>query len=426
MILLKNCNYIDENELKFKKVDIVVEEGEEGKIFFSNSENNNNQNLKVIDCTGKIVSHSFANAHHHVYSALARGMGKPKKNPENFLEILEFIWWNLDKCLDDETIYASALVTAIDCAKNGVTFVIDHHSSPNSIHNSLSIIKEAFEKVGVSHLLCYEITDRDGEKFTEKALVETDSYLTNNQGLVGLHASFTLSDETLKQAYLLCEKHKTGIHIHVAEDKYDQLHCRNNFNKSVVERLDNFGFLDFEKTILAHCIHIDDFERGILSNSNCWIVQNMESNQNNRVGFFNGNGLNPDKIMFGTDGMHSDIIKSSKAAFLSGMNNEFLLPSDTYRRLRNVHNYLKINKFNGDSQNNLVVIDYNSPTEISDENFLAHFIYGIESKYITHVVSHGKLIVENRRLTTIDEDSTYEFSRKQSKKLWEAMQKNGI
>jgi len=424
MLILKNCHYLNENNLEFVKTDILVEEGCYGKIsFLKPADKAEFKNAKIIDCSNKIATHSFANAHHHVYSALARGMGKPKKNPENFCEILQFIWWTLDKCLDDEMIYASAIVTAIDCAKNGVTFVIDHHSSPNFIRNSLNIIAEAFDKVGVSHLLCYEISDRDGRTCTEQALFESENYLSKNQGLVGLHASFTLSDDTLKQAMILSKKIKTGIHIHVAEDDYDQIHCKNNFNLSVVERFDNFGFLNSEKTILAHCIHINETERKILKNSNCWIVQNMESNQNNRVGFFNGKGLNPDKILFGTDGMHSDIIKSAKAAFLAGKNNEFLTTQDTYLRLRNIHNYLSINKLEGDSQNNLVLLDYNSPTELNCENFLSHFVYGINSMHISHVISNGKLIIENRQITTIDEEKEFEFARKQSLKLWKAMQK---
>ena len=121
------------------------------------------------------MTKSFAVGHHHVYSALARGMGAPKKNPENFVEILEYIWWTLDKCLDEEMIEYSALTTAIACAKAGSTFVIDHHASPFAVKNSMEIIGKAFDKVGVSHLLCYEISDRDGLEIAEQGLEETAS-----------------------------------------------------------------------------------------------------------------------------------------------------------------------------------------------------------------------------------------------------------
>lgn len=140
--------------------------------------------------------------------------------------------------------------------------------------------------------------------------------------------------------------------------------------------------------------------------------------------FFDGRNLNSDKIMFGTDGMHSDIIQSAKSAFLSGFNNECLSQTGTYKRLRNIHNYLTINKFIGDSQNNLIVLDYIPPTELNNDNFLSHFLYGINSKHITHVISSGKIIVENRIVTTLDQEKEFEEARKQSLVLWKAIKNN--
>ena len=220
MILLKNATYIDWKTLEFKNTNILVEDGLKGKIQFTKDENSNT--TEVIDCKGKLVTKSFAVGHHHVYSALARGMGAPKKNPENFYEILEYIWWTLDKALDKDMIEASALTTAMACAKTGSTFVIDHHASPNFIEGSQKIIANAFDKVGVSHLLCYEITDRDGIEKAEQGLAETENYLKSHQGLVGLHASFTVNDEIMRRSVDLMKKMNSGIHIHVAEDLYDQ------------------------------------------------------------------------------------------------------------------------------------------------------------------------------------------------------------
>ncbi|MBK7096860.1 MAG: amidohydrolase family protein [Saprospiraceae bacterium] len=246
MIYLKNATYIDWKTLEFIKTDIIVGQGVESKISFQ-SDNElplHDKDSKIIDCKGKYVTKSFAVGHHHAYSSLARGMGAPKKNPANFLEILQYIWWNLDKCLDEEMVRYSALTTAMACAKAGSTFVIDHHASPTFVHNSLQTIAKAFDEVGVSHLLCYEITDRDGLEIAEKGLEETDFYLQKNQGLVGLHASFTVGDETLTSAVDLMKKHDSGIHIHVAEDLADQDHCIKNHGKRVVNRLNDSGVLE--------------------------------------------------------------------------------------------------------------------------------------------------------------------------------------
>ena len=177
----------------------------------------------VLDCTGRLVMPSFGCGHHHIYSALARGMPPAPKTPTNFLEVLEYVWWRMDKKLDHDMIEASALVTGLYCAKNGVTFVIDHHASPFHLDGSLETIAKALDRVGLGHLLCYEISCRDGEGIKEKGLAETDAFLSSGRkGHVGLHASFTVDDDLLGRAVDLARKHKTGVHIHVAEGIEDQ------------------------------------------------------------------------------------------------------------------------------------------------------------------------------------------------------------
>ncbi|OFX32520.1 MAG: amidohydrolase [Bacteroidetes bacterium GWA2_32_17] len=418
-IYLKNATFIDWQTLEFKNSNIKVNHGINNGFEFIN-EIPSNLNDEIIDCTGKCVTKSFACGHHHIYSALARGMGAPKKNPENFYEILKYVWWTLDKCLDKEMIEASALSTAIACAKSGTTFVIDHHASPYAVEGSLEIIAKAFEKVGIPHLLCYEISDRDGLEIANKGLAETENYLKNNQGLVGLHASFTVSNETLKKAVKLSEKYNSGIHIHVAEDKYDQKHCITNYKTNVIERLNNFGVLNSSKTILGHCLHLSENEKQIIKASKVWVVQNSESNLNNNVGYFNSRGLG-NNIMLGTDGMHSDMLRSAKSAFYVGQGFDNIDYAGIYNRFRNAHKYLKLNNFSGDGDNNLVILDYDSPTEFNQNNFLGHFLFGLEAKHIQHVISNGKLIVKDRKLTTVNEVDILAFSRKESIKLWEKM-----
>ncbi len=425
MILLKNATFINWQTLEFKQTDILVEEGENGKLYFSGEDPasfKSSQGLvyEILDCNGKIVTKSFAVGHHHVYSALARGMGAPKKNPENFYEILKYVWWTLDKSLDKDMIEASALSTAIACAKAGSTFALDHHASPYFIEGSLDIIAEAFETVGVSHLLCYEITDRDGQERAEQGLAETENYMKKNQALIGLHASFTVGNNTMKKAADLMHKYKSGFHIHVAEDRYDQDHSLINYGKRVIERLADYDVLNSSKTILGHCLHLSENEKNIIRNSNAWVVQNVESNLNNNVGYFNGNGLG-EKIMLGTDGMHSDMLRSAQQAFFVGQGFDTIDYPGAYQRFRNIHNYLKENNFKGDSENNLVILDYNSPTPINSENFLGHFVFGFSANDVQHVISNGKLIVKNKIVQTVNEKETLEFAKEQAKKLWKKM-----
>ena len=432
MIELENGTFIDWQTLEFRQVDILVEEGPKGGLRIvtpltpdpspgGRGETPAPVTQRIIDCTGKFITRSFANAHHHAYSSLACGMPPPAKNPENFPEILQYVWWNLDKALDLEMVRYSALVTAISCARNGVTFVIDHHASPHAVKGSLETIARAFDEVGVGHLLCYEISDRDGMDIARKGLEESKEYLSKHQGLVGLHASFTVGNETMKEAVQLAELYRSGIHIHAAEDASDQEHCLEQYRQRVMERLSDNGVLQFPKTILAHCLHLDDHERGLVEGSPAWVVQNMESNLNNSVGFFNSRGLG-NRIMTGTDGMHSDVLRSARSAFFAGHNYDSIDYEKTYRRLRNVHHYLRLNEFSGNGENNLVVLDYDSPTPLSSDNFLGHFLFGIESRHVSHVISQGRLIVEDGRIMTVDEKHILSESRNQATRLWKKME----
>ncbi len=419
-ILLKNARFLDWQTLKFKDTHILVKEGTEGRLSFVDNPSSVKAG-KVIDCNHNIVTKSFAVGHHHVYSALARGMGAPKKNPENFVEILKYIWWTLDKALDKEMIEASALVTAVACAKAGSTFAIDHHASPNAVDGSLEIIAKAFEKVGVGHLLCYEISDRDGLEIADKGLEETSNYLKEHQGLVGLHASFTVGDRTLQKAATLVKKYDSGFHIHVAEDVFDEKFTQKEYGKNIIERLAETGALDSSKTILGHCLHLTDKEKLTVRDSKAWVVQNPDSNLNNHVGFFNGRNLG-DRIMLGTDGMHSDMIRSAQQAFFVGQTFDNIDFGSAYQRFRNAHRYLTENGFKGDGENNLVILDYQSPTPVTDNNFLGHFIFGLQSANVQHVISNGELILEDRQMRTVDENEIFEFSKIQALRLWEKMQ----
>ena len=320
ILYLKDAKFVDWQSLEIKRAHLAVEEGSQNGISFLKTmppEDRMTKEDRVIDCAGKLVTKSFGCGHHHIYSTLARGMPAPRKIPTNFTEVLEYVWWHIDKRLDIEMIEASALASAIYCAKNGVTFVIDHHASPMAIKDSLSTIAKAFDRVGIAHMLCYEISDRDGQGPREEGLAETEAFLAQgHQGHVGLHASFTVGDKLLQEAIAMAKKHDTGLHIHVAEDRADQEDAMSKYGKRVVERLTDAGALELEKSILCHCIHLSDHEKELMRRSGIWVAQNVESNQNNNVGL-TGYASITDNVMLGTDGMHSDMLRSAKAAFLA-------------------------------------------------------------------------------------------------------------
>jgi cytosine/adenosine deaminase-related metal-dependent hydrolase len=422
MIILKNATFIDWETLTFTKSNILVPKGVDQAIQFENEiPKELNAGATLIDCTDKYVTKSFVNGHHHVYSALATGMPAPKKIPGNFYEILKYIWWTLDKSLDLEMIKTSAYVTAIACAKSGVTFAIDHHASPFAVEGSLQTIADAFNEVGVGHLLSYELTDRDGVKIANQGLAETENYLKNNQGLVGLHASFTLTNKTLEKAADLARKYNTGVHVHVAEDLYDQEHCYDIHNKRVIERFNDLGILELKRSLLVHCLYLTNAERDLIRESGLFVAQNTESNLNNNVGQFNSCAIG-NNIMLGTDGMHSDMLRAAKATFYNGQLNDTIDYAEIYHRFRNANQYLKKNNFTGDGDNNLVVLDYLPSTYMDQSNFLGHFLFGLDASQVQHVIANGELIVKDRIITKVDESAIKLKAQQISQKLWNKMQ----
>jgi cytosine/adenosine deaminase-related metal-dependent hydrolase len=421
MIVLKDATFIDWKSMDFFQGNVLIESGLNNSITLTQTLPQILPGTKIIDCKGKYVTKSFVNSHHHICTAFATGMPLPKKTPGNFYEILKYIWWKFDKSLDLETIKASAYVTAIACAKRGVTFVVDHHSSPLAIEGSLQTIADAFNEVGVNHLLSYEISDRDGMNVAKKALIETEEYLKKNQGLVGLHSSFTLTQKTLTKAVELARKYNTGVSVHVAEDLYDQENCYEIHSKRVIERYKDVGILDLKKSLLVHCLYLTDAERQLIRESGLFVVQNTESNLQNNVGQFSSCALG-ENIMLGTDGMHSDIVRASKTTYLTGQVSDTIDLHEIYRRFRKPHEYIEKSEFLGNGENNLVVLDYQPSTEFDKTNFLSHFVCGIDSSHIQHVIANGKLIVEDRKVTTVNEQEIKEAAKKLSRKLWDKLQ----
>ena len=244
---------------------------------------------KSIDATGKIVMPGFICAHHHLYSTFARGMSIPGEPATNFTEILEKLWWKLDKALSKEDIYYSSLIPLIECIRNGTTTIIDHHESQAQQKESLDEIARAVKEVGIRASLCLGTSERYGRG--EEGLEENKRFLSllkseSSQllrGMVGLHAPFTVNDDTLDKSVKLAKKYDVGIHVHCAEDNVDQKESLRKYDMRVIERLDIHEALG-KKSIAVHCVHIDKKEMDILKATGTNVVHNPESNMNNAVG----------------------------------------------------------------------------------------------------------------------------------------------
>ena len=266
----------------------------------------------AVDCGGKIVLPGFLCAHHHFYSTMARGMAPPGEPASNFVEILQRLWWKLDMALSEEDITLSASIPLLECIRNGTTAIIDHHASPSHRDGSLDQIEAAVRQAGLRASLCYEVSDRnqagggiaENERFIKK-VGKGDGQIA---AMMGLHASFTVSDETVERCVGIARQAGVGCHIHVAEDAADREDALSKYGMPTVERLHKLGVTG-ERSIFVHCVHVDEGEMQILADTGTIAVHNPESNMNNAVGVTKLLKLLKKGVLvgLGTDGMSSDM-----------------------------------------------------------------------------------------------------------------------
>jgi putative selenium metabolism protein SsnA len=384
----------------------------------------------VFNLGGKFILPGMVCGHMHLYSALARGMPAPKKTPRNFYEILKYVWWTLDRALDEEAVYYSALVGALDAVRAGTTTLIDHHASPNFIRGSLDVMKEALQQVGLRGVLCYETTDRNGMAGARDGLAENRDWVSRNRGpmfggLVGAHASFTLSDRSLRACAELAKEFDSGVHIHVAEDPVDQARCG---RQRLIDRLDDAGILR-AKTILGHCTHLDRASLEKAKRAGCWFAHNTRSNMNNAVGYAPVQWMGR-QVALGTDGIGADMFEEAKFAWFKARDGRNGLGIGDVtgflggaQRLASHLLGVTLGSFEVGSAADFAVLDYPSPTPITAANLFGHLIFGMSSQYVTDTMVNGQWIMRHRKVVGVDEQEVEEKSAKVAARVWKSFQR---
>lgn len=395
------------------------------------------KDAEFIDAKGKVIMPGLINAHHHIYSSFARGMALDGEPGANFIGILEKLWWRLDKKLTLEDTKYSAYSTLIDCIKNGVTTVFDHHASPFAAKDSLFTIGEVSKELGIRSSLCYEVSDRDGEAVLREGIEENVNFIkyanTDEQdmlkGMFGLHASFTLSDKSLNECKEAMEGLNAGYHVHTAEgidDLYDSL---NKYGKRVVQRLLDFDILG-DKSIAVHCIHTNGMEMDILKATKTNVVHNPESNMGNAVGCspvieMMRRGI---KVGLGTDGYTSDMFESMKVANIIhkhqlcdprvawGEVPQMLFENN--RDIAKAYFSKPVGVLESGSYADVIVVDYNPHTPMTETNINGHILFGMTGRCVDTTIVNGKILMKNRELLIIDEERIISKSREVAEKLW--------
>jgi putative selenium metabolism protein SsnA len=388
---------------------------------------------EVVDCSGKIVLPGFICAHHHFYSTMARGMAPPGEPASNFVEVLERLWWKLDMALSEEDITLSTQIPLIECIRNGTTTIIDHHASPSYREGSLDLIEGAVRQAGLRASLCYEVSDRnkpgagiaENERFIKK-VGKGDGQIAS---LMGLHASFTVSDETVETCVGIAEDAGVGCHIHVAEDAADREDSLAKYGVPTINRLQSLGVTG-EKSIFVHCVHIDEGEMEILADTNTIVVHNPESNMNNAVGVTKLLKLLEKGVLvgLGTDGMSSDMLSQMRCAYLlHRLDNldprvafleapQILLWNNAEIAERQFG--LRLGEIAEGRPADLAILDYHPPTPLSENNFLGHLIFGLVDATVDTTVCKGTILMRGKQILALDEERISARSRELAPKMW--------
>lgn len=423
-----NCNIYDFNsyrENQYILFDEVIREVAPMENF------NYSGKLPIYDAKNNLIIPGLVNCHSHIYSAFARGLNIPF-HPENFQDILDQLWWKLDSKLDEEGVYYSAMSFGMDCIRNGVTTIIDHHASGKIIKGSLNALESAIcRSLNLKGIFCFETSDRFNiDDCIEENLEYTALNHMNSAGLFGLHASMSLCDETLRKV----SQHMghIPIHIHIAESKDDVEDCKFKYDSSIIERLNKYGLIK-SNSLLAHCVHINNYDAEIIKEKGAIIVVNPTSNMNNAVGFPNMR-LFMEKyipVIIGNDGLGANITREYlNIAF--GTKLKLGSPSsygidDLCKSIRQGYEYVStiLNKNIGLIDNgysaDIIVIPYNSGTEVNEKNILSHIFFGVFDNFTPKDVwSNGVKVLKDYDLNFNYEEINREV-RNVSKKIWYAV-----
>ena len=376
---------------------------------------------EYIDAKGGVIMPGFINVHEHIYSAFARGLSINGYNPKGFLDILDGQWWTIDRHLTLQQTYLSAMATYIDSIKNGVTTVFDHHASFGSITGSLFEIEKAAKETGVRSCLCYEISDRDGMEKSRESIQENVDFINHAlkddtdmiAGMMGMHASFTISDETMERCVAM-KPDGVGYHIHVAEGIEDLHACLRDHSTRIIDRLMDWGILG-EKTLAAHCIYVNKHEMELLKETDTMVVHNPESNMGNAC------GCPPTMAIFhtgvltglGTDGYTHDMTESYKVANIlhkhhlcdanAAWGEDPVMLFENNAKIANRYFKKPLGVLREGAAADVIVLDYDPLTPMHAGNVNSHILFGMTGRSVVTTVANGKVLMKDRVLTGIDE-----------------------
>lgn len=424
--LLVGGTVVETNPLRVARGDLVLLNGQIGSM------DAGIPTTSTIDVSGCILIPGLVLSHTHLYSALAAGMPAPSSPPTSFREILERVWWRLDRALDAESLSISAKVAAIAAVRAGVSCVIDHHESPSFIDGSLDVIEDALREVGLRGMLTYGATDRHGLDAGRAGLRECERFVAKRsadpeiRGAIGLHAPFTCGETLLEAAANASRGTNSWLHYHAAEGPDDQIAANERWKKPLFTKLAELGLLH-ERTLVAHAVDIFEEEAELIAEKKAWVAHQPRSNMNNGVGYARQLVELPN-VVLGTDGIDQDVLAELHAAFFRRREAcgprtwpDPLAFFDAGQRLASAIFGARFGSLAPGAPADVTVLAYDPPTPIDEKTLGAHLVFGMSSLHVRDVYVAGRAVLRNRKLVGIDERSIFARARELAPALWSRM-----
>lgn len=429
-ILIKNALILSPNTNFKNKQSILIKDNLIAEISSQIDESNAS---KIIDATGKILIPGLINTHTHLSMTLFRGLADDLSLDSWLNDHI----WPMEANLNGDFCYIGALLGAVELIKSGTTTFSD-------MYFYMEDVARAIDEAGIRAVLSYGMIDfgdeekRKNEIKANLELFEACDGMADGRIKVffGPHSPYTASEELLIKVRELADEYNMGIHIHVSETQKEIEDVSSQKGLRPFEYLDKIGFLGPD-VVAAHSVWLSDNEIEIIKKNNVKISHNPCSNMKLASGVAPVSKLieNDICVSIGTDGASSnnnlDLIEELKTASLlqkvstldpKVLNSDEAIAMGTIKGAEALGLESEIGSIEVGKKADIVLIDTNSANMVPDSSSLSsNIIYSANGSNVDTTICDGKILMENKKLTILDEEEIYAKARKAIKELKEAI-----
>lgn len=419
----------DENGWRTEKQDVLIDGNRIERIGAVPE----TEDCRVIDAGGKLVMPGLINAHTHAYMTIHR----------NFADDLAFFDW-LDKVdrveqgMTEEDVYWTTLLAIIEMLRSGTTCFVDMAiKSAKAKTGPLSAAAGAVLESGFRAVICRglagtadseESLRKYGEAVYEMELFRGESRLSF---VHGPHAPYSCMADYLQKLTQSCKDRGIGQHIHLSESQGEMDGIAKAHGMTPIRYADSLGVFDVP-VIVAHCVYATEEDLRIMAEKGVNVALCPKSNMKLGNGFAPAEkmleaGIN---VCLGTDGCGSNnslnMFQEMNAAALvyKGYNRKAqcvdaadVLKMATVNGAKAVGHEGELGVIREGAIADLILISLHEPQFMPANNIVSGLVYSSTGAEVDTVIVDGKVLMENRKLTTIDEDRVYEEIRSMAERL---------